>query len=315
MPASPAPLTVLDRETWSAREAAHHARVGAIAGPHLERRRRGEKHPVEDFLWVYYRWRPAEIRRWHPGLGVALADAGERAGWKDHRVVDGEELAGGHPAQSGQAGAGAAQDLVTVDVETFMERRGDAVRRWHDILVATANRPARFGCFGLHEWAMVHGLEADDRRHGGVPLRLGREATDAVTESHTIACSHFDAYRFFTDSSRELNTLSPGPSDRTEYEQPGCLHATMDLYKVAATLGPLVPGELLVDCLELAREVRVLDMCASPYDLREWGYESVRIETPEGKAEYVAAQRGFSERGQALRARLLELTRRALSQG
>ena len=171
--------------------------------------------------------------------------------------------------------------------------------------MATLSRPGTHDCFGLHEWAMVHGLEADDRRHGGVPLRLGREATDAVTETHTIACSHFDAYRFFTDSSAELNTLRPGPGDRTAFEQPGCLHATMDLYKVAATLGPLAPGELLVDCLELARDVRELDMRASPYDLRDWGYEPVRIETPEGKQEYAVAQREFSVRSNALRQRLL----------
>ncbi|WP_374929889.1 3-methyladenine DNA glycosylase [Kytococcus sedentarius] len=291
---APAPLEVLPREDWQARAAAHAARVDAIAGPHLERRASGEKHPVEDFLWVYYRWRPAEIARWHPGMGVALSDAGERATWKDHRLVG---------------------SAVTVDAAAFLARRGDAVRRWHLILQATAGRTARFGCFGLHEWAMVHGLDADDRRHGGVPLRLGREGTDAVTESHTIACSHFDAFRFFTDSSRELNTLAPGPDDRTAFEQPGCLHATMDLYKVAATLGPLVPGELLVECLELARDVRELDMRASPYDLTGWGYEPVRIETPEGKAEYVGAQRGFSERGQTLRARLVEVTNRALQDG
>ena len=72
------------------------------------------------------------------------------------------------------------------------------------------------------------------------------------------------------------------------------------------------PGLLLADCLELARDVRELDMRASPYDLRDWGYEPVRIETPEGKAAYVAAQRGFSERGQALRARLVQVTSRAL---
>jgi hypothetical protein len=30
------------------------------------------------------------------------------------------------------------------------------------------------------------------------------------------------------------------------------------------------------------------------------------VETPEGRAEYVAAQREFAERGAALRARLLE---------
>lgn len=32
----------------------------------------------------------------------------------------------------------------------------------------------------------------------------------------------------------------------------------------------------------------------------------MRIETPEGKAEYVRRQRGFAERGNALRARILE---------
>jgi hypothetical protein len=46
-------------------------------------------------------------------------------------------------------------------------------------------------------------------------------------------------------------------------------------------------------------------MRASPYDLGELGYEPVPIETPQGKAEYAAAQRGFAARGQALRARLL----------
>jgi hypothetical protein len=48
-------------------------------------------------------------------------------------------------------------------------------------------------------------------------------------------------------------------------------------------------------------------MRASPYDLEALGYEPVRIETPEGKARYVAAQRAFAERGAGLRAPLLEL--------
>jgi hypothetical protein len=47
-------------------------------------------------------------------------------------------------------------------------------------------------------------------------------------------------------------------------------------------------------------------MRASPYDLRDLGYEPVRIETTEGKARYVEEQRRFGERSQALRARLLE---------
>ena len=42
------------------------------------------------------------------------------------------------------------------------------------------------------------------------------------------------------------------------------------------------------------------------YHLRPLGYEPVKIETPEGKATYVAAQRAFAARAPVLRRRLLE---------
>jgi hypothetical protein len=79
----------------------------------------------------------------------------------------------------------------------------------------------------------------------------------------------------------------------------------MDLYKWSYKLSPLVPSELVVDAFALAREIRTLDMRASPYDLAGLGYPPVRVETPEGRAEYAAAQRGFAERAAPLRARLL----------
>ena len=79
----------------------------------------------------------------------------------------------------------------------------------------------------------------------------------------------------------------------------------MDLYKRAHKLAPAVPSDLVMDCFELARDIRGLDMRAAPYDLSELGYEPVRIETAEGKAQYAAEQRGFAARGQALRERLL----------
>ena len=56
-------------------------------------------------------------------------------------------------------------------------------------------------------------------------------------------------------------------------EQPGCLHAGMDLYKWAAKLGPLVASELLLDCLDLAADARAVDMRASPYDLTDYGFQ------------------------------------------
>lgn len=70
-------------------------------------------------------------------------------------------------------------------------------------------------------------------------------------------------------------------------------------------LGPLVPGELMLDAFELARDIRELDMRASPYDLTGWGYSPVPVETPDGKAAYVAAQREFTARAQPIRAALL----------
>ena len=112
------------------------------------------------------------------------------------------------------------------------------------------------------------------------PLRLGSAGTDEVVESHRIACSHFDAFRFFTDEARPLNTLSPASHDRPAFEQPACLHAGMDLYKHAFRLSPLVPSELVADCFELARDIRVLDMRAAPYDLSDLGVEPLRSRRP-----------------------------------
>jgi hypothetical protein len=175
------------------------------------------------------------------------------------------------------------------------------------LLRATAARPPQLGCFGLHEWAMVYRLRDGEQRHEDWPLRLGHAATDAVVESQPLRCSHFDAFRFFTEPARPLNALQPSRSAQVELEQPGCLHATMDLYKWAYKLTPAVPSSLVAQCFELAREVRVLDMQASPYDLSALGVEPVTIETPEGRAEYARRQRAFAERGQVLRAQLLDV--------
>jgi hypothetical protein len=191
-----------------------------------------------------------------------------------------------------------------------LERLRPLARGIRTLLVATASRPVHTGCFGLHEWAMVHG--ASSTRHP-VPLRLGSAGTDEVVESHRIACSHFDAFRFFTHSARPLNTLSPGREDRAEFEQPGCLHATMDLYKHAFRLWPLVGSDLVADCFVLAWDVREVDMRASPYDFSGLGLEPIRIETAEGKREYAAWQREFAERAAPLRERLVEACERLLA--
>ena len=287
---------VLDEHVWQARRAAHESRVDTWIAPHLERRRRREKHPVEDFLFTYYSQRPAGLRRWHPGFGVALAGP----------------AAASYLGLKGYVASTSPTPVVTVAREYVAAQRG-LVSDVLELLTATASRAPQLGCFGMHEWAMVYRMPADEVRHAGWPLRLGASGTDRVVESHRIACSHFDAFRFFTEPARPLNQLRPGRTDRAAFEQPGCLHAGMDLYKHAFRLTPMIGSELVADCFELARDIRVLDMRASPYDLSALGYSPVRVETTEGKQEYVAAQRAFAERGTPLRARLIGECERLLA--
>jgi len=277
-------VTVLAEPDWRARRTAHQRRVDGWVAGHLARRRTGRKHPVEDFLFTYYSYRPARLRRWHPGAGVVLAGARPEEFGAHYR-----------PTPEG----------LTLD-RAALARRADSIGAIRRLLAATAARPAHLGCFGMHEWAMVYRLTEEQVRHAGYPLRLSAERTAEVVEGTRIRCSHFDAYRFFTAPARPLNLLRPTRADQPDLEQPGCLHANMDLYKWAYKLVPLVSSDLVADCFALAREIRTLDMRASPYDLTDLGYPPVPVETPDGRAEYAAAQRDFAARAAELRAQLIK---------
>ncbi|MGV9777204.1 3-methyladenine DNA glycosylase [Streptosporangium sp. NPDC003464] len=281
-------MEVLEPEVWRARTEAHRKRVEAWTAPHLARRARGEAHPIEDFLFTYYGHRPTRLQQWHPGTGVVLKEARDFGRF----YLDTPEGA-------------------TLDTAALMDRRRATVEWIARLLAATAARPAYLGCFGLHEWAMVY--KTTEIRHGAWPLRLGGDEIAEVVEQRGVRCGHFDAFRFFTPEARPLNALQPTRQQQWELEQPGCLHANMDLYKWAYKLSPLVSSELVADCFMLARDIRTVDMRASPYDLSSLGYRAIRIETPEGRAEYAAEQRGFAERARPQRQRLLDACEQLLA--
>jgi hypothetical protein len=276
------PDTVLAEANWTARERSHRRRVEAFVDPHLRRARAGQAHPVWDFLFRYYNLRPGQLRVWHPGFGVVLGGPESTAA---RRYLS-------------RSGYGAHPEGVTVTDE-HVRARTDTVRFISELLRATAGREPQLSCFGLHEWAMVY--RTPKVRHERVPLRLGPAATDAVVESIPLRCSHFDAFRFFTEPAAVRNAGHPSRRDQSSWEQPGCLHANMDLYKWCYKLGPLIASELLVDCLELAAHARELDMRASPYDLSGYGFVPIAIEEPAGRAEYVRWQRVIAERAAPLR--------------
>ncbi|GIJ35762.1 hypothetical protein SAMN05216284_102151 [Micromonospora sediminimaris] len=281
-------VTSLPAAVWQPLLTGHERRADSLTAGHRARRATGQRHAIDDFLYDYYGTRPSVLRRWHPGVGVRL-EAGPE---------------GPAPHHSWRWYATDPDGTVRLDVDAFLADRSDSVRFIHRLLTAITSRPAFTGCFGLHEWAMVY--RQREHRHP-LPLRLGQQGTDAVVEAHQIRCTHFDAYRFFTPDAVERNHLRPTRASQVDLDQPGCLHASMDCHKWATKLGPAVPGELALDCFELAGDIRLLDMQASPYDFSSYGQPPVAIETPEGKAEYVARQREFARRAGQLRARLIEV--------
>ncbi|GAB3203586.1 3-methyladenine DNA glycosylase [Nocardia tengchongensis] len=287
-------LDVLPGPVWRDRAAAHRDRVDALLGPYLGQRAAGTKHPVIDFLFTYYGNKPSQLKRWHPGFGVTLTDADDYTGSRGYHQVSLDSATPGWTADP-----------------AFLEKRRDTIEFVASLLSATASRPAQLSCFGLHEWAMVY--RTDAVRHQQVPLRLSSAGTDAVVESMQIRCTHFDAFRFFTPEAVPLNIEPLTRDSQISREQPGCLHANMDIYKWGFKLTPLIPSDLLFDAFDLACAARELDMKASPYDLLTYGYTPIRIETPSGRAEYVRAQADIAARSEALRARLLDACRALLT--
>ena len=288
------PTEVLPESEWRARAEAHGRRIDGWLDGDLARRHRHGRHSIEEFLLTYYSFKPSQLRRWHPGYGIGLA--------------------GANVADFGPLYAVDLEGHVVLDAPAIFRRRSESIQWMYRLLVATAGRAAHFGCFGMHEWAMVYRQTEAETRHNILPLRLDPDATSTVVDELKVRCSHFDAFRFFTPPARPLNLLQLTRESQTDHEQPGCLHANMDVYRWAYKLSPLTPSELVADCFGLAREIRTLDMRASPYDLTGLGLDPLPVETPEGRAEYVRQQRAFAERAAVLRHRLIEVVGAALSE-
>lgn len=277
-------------EDWQARAAAHAERVRPwVADRRLTRRAVGRPHAVWDFLFDYYPYSPAKLATWHPGIGVVLEGPPAR------RYLD------LHGYRECPGGVG-----VDARLTPGQRRRLDVAIT---VLDGTTTRPAATGCFALHEWAMTYRLPQDEVRHAYLPLRLAPEEIAEVVDTVGLRCTHIDAFRFFTPDAVPRNEHRPTRASQADDEQPGCLHAAMDLYKYASWFAPLVGSDLVADCFENAARARELDMRASPYDVSVFGLTPIRVETPEGRRGYAALQGELMVATAPLRARLLSRLR------
>ena len=291
-----------------------------------------DSHPVYNFIHTYYRFPVSKLLAYSPGIGVILEGA-ERQDLADANIGNNAVNNMKKTANS----SGGVLSAIGVHYEEggrgvfysgFDRIKLETVKRSLDILVESSIKPPVFSCFGLHEWAMLYsgrrekdGPHSPLSKHQALPLRVSQEVLDDLVEGKTAGCSlkctHYDAFRFFHPSAMGLNLQSDlSRASQVEYEQPGCIHSTMDLFKYAYTLYPYVPASLLRESLQLAIVARKIDMRSSPYDVsgymdaQEWGDGcgdglAICVETAEGRRQFALEQEKLYQRSLHLRVQLI----------
>src|SRR5690606_17967712 len=149
-------MHVLSEPEWRSRQAAHRQRVERWTIPHRQRQLRGEKHPVMDFMWTYYSFRPSRLERWQPGVGVVLAGGQE---FLDRR------------------GFTQTADGVALDPAALTPKRRDTCEFIRGLLRATASRKPRPNCSDLHVGPLVLRPGLEETRRADRPQRRGRRGT------------------------------------------------------------------------------------------------------------------------------------------
>jgi hypothetical protein len=275
----------LTEADWQARQKHHQQEIAAVVDPYLQKKQHQNKDPVLDFLFDYYAFRPSHLKRWSPGMGVLLENANRQSAPSISELTVTDEGAYLNPVH-------------------FPENRKSSARWILSLLKKSLEKDPSFGCFGMHEWAMVY--KADSVRHNQLPLRMSKNKLNQFVESRPLLCTHFDAFRFFTAPAKPMNKFKVSRDAFAETEQPGCLHTNMDLYKWAFKLFPWIGSETIRKTFFLAVDTRRLDMKASPYDLRDRGLQPIKIETKEGRLEYAKLQKEIYRRSLPIREQLIE---------
>ena len=121
--------------------------------------------------------------------------------------------------------------------------RRPAARRPRGCCAATASRPPSYGCFGLHEWAMVYRLAADAGAPRAAAAAARQRRHRRGRRGAPLRCTHVDAYRFFTPRRRRATRSRPTrdePAARSS--SPAACTPGMDLYRWAAAVRPVRAG-------------------------------------------------------------------------
>ena len=259
-------------------------------------------NPIYNFLHSYYKYSTADLKKYSPGMSVTMAGALPSAYSEilNEKFMTFSEIGGCYNASQFRQLAGGKYSL-------------ERITRDRDVLRSTSTKVPFFGCFGLHEWAMLYSGNgsATSRHQESTPLRVDQQTIDAVVGvPGQLRCTHYDAFRFFQPAAKPINAVKTLSRENTpRHEQPGCIHANMDLFRYAYQLYPFVSSALLVQTLTLALEARKIDMRASPYDVSAFeGCEvPICVETPQGRKLYIEEQERVAAAAVPIRKALLDI--------
>lgn len=398
-------------------------------------------HPIFNFIHSYYNFSVPALRLFSPGLGVRMECPNtatveafgilsqkylvcEDNAWHYDSTLIGANIDGIGGAtdatmyrNSGRDGSGSGIGSAAVITNARQKKalkQIEFLKHNLQVLRATAARSPFFGCFGMHEWAMLYnpapfttvvgrghghggghggnvevenagtvtvgsgfkprttstsGVYHHERKQKHLGLRLPQHEINEVVRNRRVRCSHFDAYRFFHPEAQALNynptwttaltaqtataadsgngnrtgsacsgtccsgssadsvmsseplsafVSAPNPnpnpaprltrSSQLTAEQPGCIHANMDLFKYAAELYPCVSSQTLIACLKLALHARAVDMRASPYEVSHIPEcaEKIAVENAAGRVQYRAEQEALYRWAVPLRHQLIQ---------
>ena len=68
-------MKILNSSDWRSKAKSHSEKVLPWIEEFRFRRARGQVHPVADFLFTYYSFRPGQLTRWSPGIGFSLEES------------------------------------------------------------------------------------------------------------------------------------------------------------------------------------------------------------------------------------------------
>ena len=156
-----------------------------------------ENHPIYNFFSTYYRHLPSALRTYSPGIGVMVST----------------ESADDYKVDLPKKGRVAYNDsCVIFDPRSakFNENQINTLKKTLRVLEATSMRPPNFHCYNLHEWAMLYSKSKPFVTQS-LPLRksLSNKIIREVVETLGPTCTHYDAFRFFSEDAKPLNSSLP----------------------------------------------------------------------------------------------------------